>query len=253
LPRQYKTAAGKAEDAALRQRWCEGAYAAINARLRRMKISAAALQQAAGVGPDQIRKIGEGKVPSALTLARLARALRTTMDDLSSAAPPQFGLAEGPQELFVQQPTAVAVSSEAPPPEFLSIAPAPYGARLGGLPAATATLLPDFQVQAELLRHRLNGGANDFLWSDVDGSEMSPDLISGDRVLIDWRRRDPAFPGLYAIEAGQGLAARWLEPAMATEPQRYRVRCSDPRFPPYEVAGGELRVVGRIVWVSRYL
>lgn len=254
LPDKYKSAEEKDRDAALRKRWCQGVFAAITERCRRRGITLAMLRGKAGLRQDQLRKIGEGHVPSALTLACIAAALETTVDDLIGDPPLQPGLAEAVSPPFIHPATSHQPTMGRLPQAALAVvAPAPYGARLGGAGRLRNTLLPPFEIQAELLRYRLNGTAADFLWADVDGTEMLPELIDGDRVLIDQRQRRAPFSGLYAIESGGALVARSIEPVPETQPRRYRVRCSDPRFPTYEIAEEELRTLGRVVWISRCL
>ncbi len=79
---------------------------------------------------------------------------------------------------------------------------------------------------------------------------MAPELEDGDQVLIDRRSVQPIQPGIFVVDEGIGLTARWVEYIPGSEPRHYRVRCSNSRFAPYDTSAENVRILGRIVWMS---
>ena len=82
---------------------------------------------------------------------------------------------------------------------------------------------------------------------------MEPLLSSGDRILIDVSRKVPVPPGIFVIWDGMGLVTKQLEHVPHSEPPRVVIKSANPEYDSYERSAGEIRVVGRAVWVSRRL
>ena len=82
---------------------------------------------------------------------------------------------------------------------------------------------------------------------------MEPLLSSGDRVLVDVGRKAPVPPGIFVIWDGMGLVAKRLEHLPHSNPPRLMVRSPNPQYGDHERPAGEIRVVGRVLWVGKKL
>ena len=102
-----------------------------------------------------------------------------------------------------------------------------------------------------LIEGELNGQAPDFLLMAIEGTSMVPDLLSGDRVLIDRRKTNPSQPGIFALFDGFGIVAKLVERVPRSDPPQLRMISRDPGLKPYEATLDEARIIGRIVWIAR--
>ena len=87
----------------------------------------------------------------------------------------------------------------------------------------------------------------------VDGDSMEPLLLGGDCIPIDVSRQVPVPPGVFVIWDGMGLVAKRIEHMPHSEPPRVVLKSLNPGYDSYERLAGEVRIVGRAVWVSRRL
>jgi transcriptional regulator with XRE-family HTH domain len=83
----------------------------------------------------------------------------------------------------------------------------------------------------------------------IVGSAMAPDLLDGDRVLIDRTHRDPRQGGIFAIREGDGFLIKHVELLRDAE-DKPRIRCtsSNPAYRPFELVldGTEVEIIGRV-------
>ena len=104
-----------------------------------------------------------------------------------------------------------------------------------------------------LIRHEFRARPEDLRMITVDGDSMEPLLSSGDRVLIDVSQRVPVPPGVFVIWDGMGLVAKRIEHVPHSDPPKVVIKSLNPEYASYERTAGEIRVVGRAVWVARRL
>lgn len=218
--------------------------ARIDRRLEAMGLSERKACLSSGQKVDCIRTIRRGHPPTREKLRKLALVLDCPVSYLEEAAPD------------------IRLGEDAPPaePDAVDEAPAGYvyvprlAARMGlggpgsldGDPLDEPALMPE-----RLIRVELRGQPTDFLSIEVEGPSMSPVLESGDQVLVDRRRKNPAQPGVFAIDEGIGLVAKWIEYVPHSDPARLRVKSQNPVFEPYEVLADQARIIGRVVWFAR--
>lgn len=208
----------------------------------------------AGLGKDCIRTIRRKNAPRAEALTALARALECPASYFLDAV----GITE-----------SAGFSEEAPGPEE----EAEVGAEDASAPAGYVYVRtledrpgmggPSFSesdnygapqlVPERLIRTDLRGGPENFLFLDVEGPSMEPILESGDRVMIDLRRKSPVQPGIFVVNEGIGYVAKWVQFVQASDPPRFRITSENPRFDPYEVLASDARIIGRVVWYARKL
>ena len=104
-----------------------------------------------------------------------------------------------------------------------------------------------------LIRHEFRAKPEDLRMITVDGDSMEPVLSSGDRILIDVSLKVPVPPGIFVIWDGMGLVAKRIEHVPHSDPPKVVLKSLNPEYDSYERLAGEIRVVGRAVWVSRRL
>ncbi|MDE0260088.1 MAG: hypothetical protein OXR82_17090 [Gammaproteobacteria bacterium] len=103
------------------------------------------------------------------------------------------------------------------------------------------------------IRHRLRADPGDLWVAEVDGDAMEALLSTGDHILIDASRTVPAPPGIFVIWDGIAVVAKRIEHVPHSDPPKLALRSLNPAYDSYERLAGEVRVVGRAVWVSRRL
>jgi hypothetical protein len=139
------------------------------------------------------------------------------------------------------------------PGRYMAVTAAPGGGRLGGGSREPSEQDETLLFPTDLIEDGLRGEASDFYWADIVGRALAPDLMPGDRVLIDRRAIEPIQPGFFAVDEGIGLTGRVVEYIPGSEPRRYRIRSNDQRALPYDVDANKIDILGRIVWMSRSL
>ena len=82
---------------------------------------------------------------------------------------------------------------------------------------------------------------------EVYGDSMEPTLRSGDRILANFARRNPARPGIYVLsQLGEAVVKR-LELIPGSKPPRLRVSSDNPLHHAYEVDASDVEIIG---WVE---
>ncbi len=82
---------------------------------------------------------------------------------------------------------------------------------------------------------------------EVIGDSMEPTLRSGDRVLVNFSRINPARPGIYVLsELGEAIVKR-VELIPGSRPPRLRISSDNPLHQAYEVAADDVQILG---WVE---
>lgn len=207
----------------------------------------------AGLTKDCIRTIRRGNAPRAETLRALAKKSLgcppsyfldavgiTDDDDASAATETEDHEIEQSEEMFT--PGYVLV------PRLLD------RAAMGGVALSDADNFGEPELMPErLISDELRGVATDFLLMEVDGPSMSPILESGDRVLIDIRKKNPAQPGIFVVHEGLGFVAKWVQHVTQSDPPQVKITSENTRFDPYTILLDNARIVGRVVWYARKL
>lgn len=84
---------------------------------------------------------------------------------------------------------------------------------------------------------------------NVTGDSMQPTLKSGDRILVDTSRINPAIPGIYVIAIEDMAVVKRLEIIPGTKPTKVRMASDNPLHPSYEIPLDDVRVLGSAVAV----
>ncbi len=102
-----------------------------------------------------------------------------------------------------------------------------------------------------VVRHEFRARAEDLRMLAVEGDSMEPTLSAGDRVLVDASRTAPTPPGTFVIWDGMGCVAKRVEHLPNSDPPRVLIKSVNPEYESCERLLDEIRVLGRVIWVSR--
>ena len=86
---------------------------------------------------------------------------------------------------------------------------------------------------------------------EVIGDSMEPTLSSGDFVLIDMNDTRIGLPGIFAVWDGDALVCKRVERIPGSEPRQVRIKSDNPLHGEYQVPEDQVRIVGRIRWITR--
>jgi len=104
-----------------------------------------------------------------------------------------------------------------------------------------------------VVRHEFRARPEDLRIITVEGDSMEPLLGSGDRIVVDTSRSLPVPPGVFVIWDGMGLVAKRVEHIPHSKPTKLAIRSINPDYPAYERLAEEVRIIGRVVWVTKRL
>lgn len=198
------------------------------------------LALALGVHENTIGKFERGdSVPDAVQLLQLARITGQSVDWLIGGA-------------VVAVPSAVPVGTQAVQvgdlihvPRFDVQASAGHGA-LG----ATERVVGMRAFDADYIRRELGICHNDLALVTVVGDSMSPDMRSGDMVLIDRRDTSVSTEGPHLVRIDGALLLKLLQRRPGG---MVRVASRNEVYAPYDIslsAGEDFQVLGRVRWVG---
>lgn len=86
---------------------------------------------------------------------------------------------------------------------------------------------------------------------EIIGDSMEPTLSSGDYVLIDMSDTRIGLPGIFAVWDGDALVCKRVERIPGSEPREVRIKSDNPLHGEYRVPEEQVRVIGRIRWITR--
>ncbi len=192
---------------------------------KRANLTQEAIADAMGVSVPQVSRWETGKdgIPSS-RLRSLQTAYRANLDELL-----------GGEE---------AAEDPAVPIELL---PTHVGAGGGG------TGFGDYRsvAIARTIVQSLRAEPEDLLAIEIEGDSMAPTFLSGDMLLIDKRKTSVAQPGAFCLWDGDGYVVKYLEKVHGSDPPTLRVISENSRYRESERLVEEVRIMGRVAWLSR--
>lgn len=213
-------------------------YQRIEAKLKSANRTAREVSIAAGVGPDGIRTIKQGKMPGSVRLGRIAHEMQTTISELTGGRPEILS----DDDKLTDERDYVNVRTIS----------ARWGMGGGGYVDEDAygepVLLPRRLIESDL-----RGKADDFLMIDVEGLSMQPVFLSGDQLLIDTRKKNPSDGGVFALWDGFSLVVKWVERVPKSDPPAFAIKSYNEMSENYESLAEETQIAGRVVWFARKL
>ena len=221
---------------------CDGMSLAqrLNARMKKLGMSQAELARRVKVSQPTIQAIASGDTQNSRHLAKIALELETT---------PAYLLGE------TDDPTdgAIVFSDREAIAERLGLALIPeleLGYSMG-----SGSVLEEYRqtgvrvFDQDWLRGIMNGSFDELFVARGEGDSMEPTLKDGDVILIDTAQKDIRQQDrIWAISYGDlGMIKRVRRLPGGT----YRIISDNPNVQPFDVADGEMYVVGRVVWIGR--
>lgn len=86
---------------------------------------------------------------------------------------------------------------------------------------------------------------------EIEGDSMSPVLLPGDLVLVDFDSTNPFKPAIYVLFDGNATVCKRVELIPGSEPPQLRIASANKDYATYEVAAESVNIVGRVVWCGR--
>lgn len=202
--------------------------------------------QKCGMSDSLVRKYLEGSLPGLEKLIMLARAAEVRVGWLATGEPP---VREGNG---AERGLPVGATGG---PLFGGFELIPcYDAQMN---AGEVVMVNDEGCPAERLAFRrdwlLEGGFSPetLVMVVAGGDSMSPTIADGDLLLVDTREQDVAEDGIYVIQLHRHVVAKRLQ---LDWKGGFWVRSDNPQYSDQHITGeeaGELRIVGRAVWIVR--
>ncbi|WP_142847252.1 helix-turn-helix transcriptional regulator [Telmatospirillum sp. J64-1] len=228
----------------------------LSRRLKILGLSGRELCERAGVNTSAVKNIlsGKSRNPRGDTLAKLAKALGSSVADLTGEDTPAALIHSG-------QPYKVPVECR----EFGEHAEVfdVCGTEYAFLPrfdirasAGPGALVEDdgqplgFQpFEYQWLRGVTTAPITKLALIRVSGDSMWETLHDGDHVLVDRTKTTPSRDGIYVLRYGDELLVKRI--MVRLEGGSIDVISDNPRYPSQTVSPTSLSILGRVVWVGR--
>jgi transcriptional regulator with XRE-family HTH domain len=121
--------------------------------------------------------------------------------------------------------------------------------RAKGAKSGALSFKSDFWLFPEsFVGQELHASPENLLVLEVDGDSMAPTILSGERVVIDRKHKNPSPDGLYAIRDPLGtVVVRRLQILRATNPPRVNIISDNHNHAKEEVSLSKLEIEGKVV------
>ena len=115
-------------------------------------------------------------------------------------------------------------------------------------PITSEQIVDYLAFRLDWVKARLNTEARDLLLIEIVGDSMSPTLEDADLVLVDLKEPRFKHDGLYVLRRECDLAVRRVQ---RRADGNLLVTTDNAAYESLIVTRGEIRVVGRAIWISR--
>jgi transcriptional regulator with XRE-family HTH domain len=121
--------------------------------------------------------------------------------------------------------------------------------RASGAKSGTLLFKSDFWLFPEsFVGQELHTSSENLLVLEVGGDSMAPTILSGERVVIDRKHKNPSPDGLYAVRDPLGsVVVRRLQVSRASNPPRVNIISDNHNHAKEEVSLSKLEVEGKVV------
>lgn len=211
-------------------------------RLEAAGFSQSALARRIGITQASIARLALGTSAGSKYLHKIARELGTTPEYLTGEIDdPTAGALPAPTpEQIAEQLGAVLV------PELA------LGCFTGG-----GSVFSEFQqmgvvpFQKDWLRSRTGGSFSDLFVARGEGDSMEPTLRDGDIILIDTSLKEiNRQDAIWALSYGElGMIKRVRKLPTGS----YQINSDNRSVSPIEAYDGEMHVIGRVIWIGRWV
>lgn len=86
----------------------------------------------------------------------------------------------------------------------------------------------------------------------VQGDSMTPEIMPGQRLLVDTNDRAPTPPGIFVVFDGFGLVVKRVYGKPFSEPPTVVISSDNEKYPPYERTLEEAHIQGRVIGEWRW-
>lgn len=214
----------------------------IAARMAELDVGQSELARRVGVSQQAIGKLVNGSSETSRYLHLIARELQTT---------PQYlvGETDDPSEGALPAPTPAMIA------EQLDVALVPelaLGYSMGG-----GSVFHDYEqtgvapFQKAWLRGRTKGTIAELFVARGRGDSMEPTLRDGDTILVDTAQKEVLEQdAIWALSYGDlGMIKR----VRKLPGGGYQINSDNKAVSPIDAYDGEMHVVGRVIWIGRWL
>lgn len=202
------------------------------------------LAKRSNVKPSFIYDILNGKStnPSSVKLSQVAECLRVSLSDLVRAHDANTPTSRQPQrEHYFLSPDVTTIDFFEP---HDGITPK------SGFCDARA---PMTHFDIAWLRQHTQSTTDQLRMVDIRDDSMSPSLNPRDVVMIDCSAISPDLPGIYAFQYGGNISVKRIDIPFPAQGNTLRLISDNPLYGPIECDKRELRVLGKVIWVSKWL
>lgn len=105
-----------------------------------------------------------------------------------------------------------------------------------------------WSMPSDYLRFELGVSSSNFGILETVGDSMTPTIVSGDRVLVNFDDRTPSPPGIFALWDGLGTVIKRVDHIPNSDPLTFRIISDNSQYDSYERTAEEINVIGRVVW-----
>lgn len=211
-------------------------------RLEAAGLSQAGLARKIGVAQATIAKLALGESTGSKHLHRIARELGTTPQYLT-------GETDDPTEGALPTPTPEQVAEQL---DVVLVPELALGYSMGG-----GSVFTEFQklgvvpFQKAWLRGRTGGNFSDLFVARGEGDSMEPTLRDGDIILIDTSQKEiNRQDAIWALSYGElGMIKR----VRKLPNGGYQINSDNRSVSPIEAYDGEMQVIGRVIWIGRWV
>jgi phage repressor protein C with HTH and peptisase S24 domain len=191
----------------------------------------------AGVGHTFVYDImyGRSQDPAAGKLLRVANVLKTSLEYLvTGVAPGDDSSSRDSGDRMVAIPFVNVTASMG------------GGAYVDGEPPSDDAWF----LSQEWVRREFNTSPGALRLIHVKGDSMEPTIRSGSVIIVDTSNKNPSQGGIFVLDDGGGLVAKRLEFVFGSTPLLIRIASDNQLYPAYDCRVGDVRIIGRVVWVG---
>jgi phage repressor protein C with HTH and peptisase S24 domain len=208
----------------------------INERMTQLGTNARQVSLSAGLSPDAVRTIKQGKMPGAERLSKIAAALNVTTSELIGA------------DELEREATGIEYAGES----YASVAvyEAAVSAGPGSLNAEHAAPLAYNLFRRDWLRSVTRVPVEHLAILKVHGDSMAPTLMSGDDVLVDMSIKHIGRDGLYVLAADHEVQVKRV--SRSPLDKSLSISSDNPAAQSWVgVSDENVFVLGRVIWLGR--
>lgn len=116
-----------------------------------------------------------------------------------------------------------------------------------GLTVAGHKVVDEWVIPPNYLRSELKARPGRVLLLEVIGDSMTPTILSGDRIIVDYNHTRPVPDGLFVIDEGDGPLVKRLQLVRRSDPVQIEIISDNANHKAYFQLLDDIKIVGRVV------